>query len=195
MLIQIGTTYNIALKVVDVNDYPVFDDTVVATIEDKSNNKFFNGLFWVDEQCELMVPHKGDGVYSIDFVPEQITVYEIGIKSKTYKLFNKEILQSVDNIVNDIDPEMSYNPIVKLTNEVFKNQDGTDTTILDIEKKPILGVKITCYDAKTKEVVAVTQSDVNGHWEMLVKHGTYFFTFEKDGYITVAFERTVDICP
>ena len=90
---------------------------------------------------------------------------------------------------------MSYNPIVKITNKVFKNQDGTDTTILDSNKNPLPGVKITCYDMKTKDVVAVTQSDSNGAWEMYVKHGSYFFTFEKDGYISVSFERTVDICP
>ena len=197
MLVKVGEKYNISLKVVDVNDYPVFDDIVVATIEDKSNNKFFNGLFWVDGECGLMIPHVGDGVYSINFIPEQVSVYEISIKSKTYAISKQETIQSANDTGEDeeIDPDMSYNPIVKLTNKTFKNQDGTDTTILDINKKPILGVKITCYDATTKEVVAVAQSDVNGEWEMILKHGTYFFTFEKDGYITVAFERTVDICP
>ena len=195
MLVKVGEVKSFALKVVDANNYPVFDDTVVATIKDKSNDKFFNGLFWVDKQCELIVPHKGDGIYSFDFIPEQVSFFEVDLKSKSHRIASKEIIESIENIDEDIDSGMSYNPIVKITNKVFKNQDGTDTTILDSNKNPLPGVKITCYDMKTKDVVAVTQSNSKGEWEMYVKHGSYFFTFEKDGYISVSFERTVDICP
>ena len=197
MLIRVGDKKNISLKVIDANNYPVFDDTVVATIQNKSNEKFFNGLFWVEDECELMIPHKEGGLYSIDFIPEEVSLYEINIKSKSYGISSKITLQSTDSISGNrgVDEDMMVNPIIKLTNKTLKNQDGTDTTILDANKNPLVGVKITCYDSKTKDVVAVTQSDNSGAWEMILKHGTYFFTFEKDGFITVAFERTVDICP
>lgn len=195
MLVKVGEKYNISLKVIDANEYPVFDDIVVATIEDKSNKKFFNGLFWVDGECGLMIPHVGDGVYSIYFIPEQVSVYEIKIQSRTYSISKHETIQSVTDLEgDDVDNDMSYSPITKITSRNFKNQDGTDTTIVDINNKPVAGVKITCYDAKTKEVVAVSQSDTKGDWEMIIKHGVYFFTFEKDGYITVSFERTVSTC-
>lgn len=197
MLVKVGDTQNISLRVVDINNYPVFDDTVVATIKDKIKEKFFNGLFWVESQCELIIPHKENGIYAIDFIPEEVSIYEIEIKSKTYSLSSKITMQVTDDLTADdnIDEDMSYNPIIKLTNKLLKNQDGTDTTILDANNNPMVGVTITCYDSKTKDVVAVAQSDTNGAWQMILKHGTYFFTFEKDGYITVAFERTVDICP
>lgn len=193
MLIKVGEPYSIALKVTDANNYPVFDDTVVATIQDKSNNKFFNGLFWVDGQCELIIPHKDNGTYSMDFLPEQVSFFEINLKSKSYKIANREIIQSTD-VIEEVDPDMSVIPITKINNKTFKNQDGTDTTIVDVNKNPLTGVKVTCYDAKTKLVVAVAQSDPTGAWEMILKHGTYFFTFEKDGYVGVSFERTVDTC-
>lgn len=195
MLVKVGEKHNIFLKVVDADEFPVFDDIVVATIEDKSNNKFFNGLFWVDGECGLMIPHVGDGVYSIYFIPEQASVYEIKIQSRAYSISRHETIQGVTNLEEeDIDNDMSYTPITKITSSNFKNQDGTDTRIVDINNNPVSGVKVTCYDANTKEVVAVSQSDINGDWEMIIKHGTYFFTFEKDGFITVSFERTVDIC-
>ena len=135
------------------------------------------------------------GIYSFDFIPEQVSFFEIDLKSNSHSIASKEIIESIEDIDEDIDSEMSYNPIVKITNKVFKNQDGTDTTILDSNRNPLPGVRIACYDMKTKDVVAVTQSDPNGEWEMYVRHGSYFFTFEKDGYISVSFERTVDICP
>lgn len=190
MLVKLGEIHEISLKAVDVNERPIVGDTVVATIKDKSNNKFFNGLFWVDDQCELLIPHKGDGNYSLNFVPETLSLFEINIKSKLCIAYKNYVIQSFagDESING---GATVTPIVKITSKTFLNQDGTNTTIVDSNNNPMLGVKITCYDSATKKAVAVAQSDINGDWEMIIKKGTYFFTFESDGYIAVSFERTV----
>lgn len=198
MIVQLGSTYDVELKVLDRNGFPVIDDIVTATIINRNNNKYFNGLFWVNSECELTLPHKEDGNYSITILFDIECSYSIDIKSNEYKISSKKEIQVIEqrgmDSKEEIDEGMGILPRVELSHSTLRNQDGSDTTIVDVRDNPLPGVIITCYDSKTKEVVAVSQSDINGHWGMFVKHGVYFFTFESDGYITTSFERTVDIC-
>lgn len=190
MLVRIGDVHEISLRAIDINDRPIIDDTVVATIKDKTENKFFNGLFWSDEECELVIPHIGDGNYSLKFIPETLSLFEVNVNATSSAAYKSYIIQSFHG-EKDIETGDIITPIVKITSKTFLNQDSTNSVILNSNNTPILGAKITCYDSSTKKAVAVAQSDMNGDWEMLIKKGTYFFTFESEGYVTVSFERTV----
>lgn len=186
MLGELGTSYELKLTVKDTHDNLITDDIVKAVIQDISSQKYFNGLFWIDQEAEIIIPHKNNGEYAMIFKPDYASTFKLVISSEQYDLVETQIIQFYSGgiIPDGVTP-------VKLDQDNFKNQDGTDTTILDVNGKPLVGVKISCYNKETKEVVAVSQSNDFGEWAMIIPEGYYFFVFEKDGYLSVSFERTV----
>lgn len=181
MLIQMGSPFNISITVID-SGMPVTDDIVTGSIKDISSGKFFNGLFWSDEECTIIVPHKEDGIYELAFTPDKVSSFEINIRSEKYPVSRAEVIHSYEEGCEDA--------LININNATFLNQDGTDSITTDASGTPLRGVSISCYDLNG-EIIAVTQSNDLGEWSMLVRRGTYFFTFEKEGFISVSFERTV----
>lgn len=186
MLNELGTSYELKLVVKDSFGHIVTDDIVKAVIQDISSQKYFNGLFWIEQEAEIIIPHKVNGEYAMMFKPDYASSFKLTISSQQHNLSESQVVQFY---AGDIIPD-GVTP-VKIDQSNFKNQDGTDTTILDINGKPLVGVKISCYNKDTKEVVAVSQSNDFGEWAMIIPEGYYFFVFEKDGYLSISFERTV----
>lgn len=182
MLHKLGEPFTISVQVLSESGLPIIDDIVIATIKDVGKNKFFNGLFWSDHECSILVSHKENGIYELEFIPETISSFEITIRSNKYPFAKSELLYTFE--------EGNKDSLVNIDSSSFMNQDLTDTKIIDSDGKAIVGATISCFDLKG-EIISVTQSNENGEWAMIIPRGTYFFTFEKESYISVSFERTV----
>lgn len=183
---ELGKPYTLCLHVTDTTGMPVTDDIVRVKIQDISTNKYFNGMFWIEQESELIVPHDNNGTYKVTFNPDFCSAFKLNIYSEKHNAADTQLLQVYSGgiIPDGVTP-------VKIGSSNFKSQDGTDTTILDIHEKPLVGVKISCFNKETKEIVAVSQTNDLGEWEMIIPEGYYFFMFEKEGYLSVSFERTV----
>lgn len=94
MFIKVNSKHNVSLMVKDAGGNRITDDNPIAVIYDKDNNKYFNGLFWVDSKIELSMPHVINGVYTIVFSPDIASTFEISIKSEAYNLNKFEVVKS-----------------------------------------------------------------------------------------------------
>lgn len=94
MFVKVNTTSTLSLMVTDINGDRVINDNPVAIIKDKINNKFFNGLFWIDSPCEVIMQHVSNGVYSVKFTPDVISVFDIELKSESYSISRYENIES-----------------------------------------------------------------------------------------------------
>jgi len=182
MFVDVGQEYQVQATITDSTGGLVGDDTVIVSIYDTRRKIYFNGIIWTEDECEITMPHIGSGVYSFVFVPETESIFSLTIRA-TNNIYSQIIgIESMK--------ENGGIPI-KIDSSLFLNQDGTNSILLDINSNPIIGVKISCYNKDTKEIIGVSQSNQTGEWSMMIPQGTYFFTFEKDGFISVSFERTV----
>lgn len=185
MFVKTGSVYQIKVSLTNKEDNTAISDAnIFISIRRKTDDKYFNGMFWSDDVSEIFVDHVSNGNYIYEFTPTSEDVYVINKRASNYPYAEGETIQVFD--------VLEEGELIKITNKNLLGNDSTDTTILDINQKPMPGVKISCYNTETKSVEAVTQSDENGCWEMIIKRGTYFFMFEKDGYITTSFERSVE---
>lgn len=180
--VEQGSTYDINIVITDDANKAVMDDVVLVTIYDTRNKLYFNGLLWTETECQISMQHVFNGVYTFSFTPDLESIFEVKVRSENYPFGYVQTIRSMK--------ELGSIPI-RISNETFKNQDGTDSLIVDKQGKPLSGVKISCFDMLTKELVGISQTDSNGEWNMMIPAGKYFFTFEKDGYISVSFERSV----
>lgn len=94
MIINVGQKINLNLDVFDKNGISVLNDTPKAKIKSKSNGKFFNGLFFSDEEIDFIIPHLGGGVYGFDFLSDSKDEFEVSLVSEKY-----EISKTLDLIV------------------------------------------------------------------------------------------------
>lgn len=182
--VLLGEPYALTLEVRDSNGNIVCDSVATIKIYDQLNKKYFNGVFWVDDDVDIIVYHSHDGKYSYEFTPEAIGMYSLMLLNKSYSCSIQEEIRVTEDLSED--------EVINISSDKFFNQDGTDTKITDISGKPMVGVKISAYKKETKSLEAVTQSDLDGNWSLFLRPSTYIFMFEKDGYITVSFERTVE---
>lgn len=181
MYVEHSVPHSISLEVKSSN-LSIIDDNVVVTIKNQETGKLFNGMFWIDEECTIMAQHIGDGVYEFVFTPDENAVYSITIQSeKTQKSKTYDITTKSPDFVG----------MVRVSHESIKNNDGTDTSVRRSDGMPLPGTKISAYNSSTKELLGVTQSDVNGHWSMILPTGNYFFIFERENYVQVSIERKV----
>lgn len=154
---------------------------VYCTIASESSGKYYTGYTWENRKVDIPLQYLGNGKYSYVFTPTEIGDYNITIvaggQQFCYILSVKEHSANI--------------PPVHVSNYSLLSLDGSDSTVLSDKGVPIDKVSVVAYDVKTKEVVARTQTNSLGEWQMLMTPGTWQFVFEKDGYIAVSFERVV----
>lgn len=144
------------------------------------DHKYYNGRSWQDEIKEnLMVLANGTRKFS--FIPDVDGDYGITIKCEDSEFYY--VLQA-SSIAENIAP-------VLVSNQTLRSLDGTDAKVIDAKGLPLSGASITAFNPVTKEVVGKTTTNHTGDWSMLLKPGKWHFLFEKQGYISVGFERTV----
>lgn len=180
---------SIDLLVEDSRGKIVTSDFPYVTI--KYEHKYFNGITFVDSSCKLSMSHIGNGIYTYVFTPQKQGIYTIIAKSDDYSAF-----EQWTQIVHDPEEDNDGESLIIINQDTVLLDNGDSTKILDSNKRPLAGVSITCYDAITKNVVGVSQSDQFGDWSMVVPKGNKIFLFEKDGYDTISVGQEVAaICP
>lgn len=274
MFLKVNSIYYASIRVTDVNDNPVDNDTPTMTVYDMKNNLYYNGLSWSAGTTELVLTGVGGGVYQSQFVADKTGTFKISIVSRNYNIATTEILEVYDtdvatyqwqtgtlytidyncaehlaptciiirgedhqyyndgtwqgelkentmSLVNgthkfsftpDIDGDygitikcgdsefyyvlqassVSKNiaPVL-VSNQTLRSLDGTDAVVVDAKGVPLSEASVTAFDPSSKEVVGKTTTNHSGEWSMLLKPGKWHFLFEKQGYISIGFERVV----
>lgn len=131
MIINAGQTINLNMSVVDSNGILVFDDVPKATIKSLSKNKYFNGLFFVEQPTEIMMPHMGSGVYGFDFMldsTDELSVEMVSEKYNITKVINLIVIpQDCVHYAKPNEEFVYYTPINKTLNLVgyiLTNKEG-----------------------------------------------------------------------
>lgn len=156
-------------------------EVVQVRIMRNTDAMFWNGTAWTLTDTMLPMPLLSGNIYAYSFIPGTEGEYAITITSGDKELFYIiEAASTGDNVA----------PIF-IDRATFRSLDGTDSTTVDQAGNKLSNVTVSVFDSATKEVVAKTISNSSGEWNMMIKPGEYYFMFEKDGYMSVGFERMV----
>lgn len=164
--------------------YPLSDINVIPTVKicKEISNMYWNGAAWSTEPVHINMTVIEGGISTYIFIPDEESNYYITIFDGIDEmLIAIQATKIADNIA----------PII-VTNKSLKSLDGTDCTIMNESGITLSAVKILVYDLFTKQIISQTVSDTNGSWSLILKPGKYYFTFEKDGYIPIGMQRTVN---
>lgn len=155
-------------------------DIPVCSISRDSDGKYLSADEWVNECTEHSMTLVNDS-YKFSFTPPTDDNYGITVKCGDSQFYY--ILKSM-SVAENIAP-------VLVTNQTLKALDGTQSDVVDHKGVPLSEVSVTAFDISTKKVVGKAVTNLRGEWSMLLKPGTWQFLFEKQGHISVGFERTV----
>jgi len=155
-------------------------DSAKAKIIKLKDNTFWNGTEWVND-IFLIDMNSVEDFYLYNFTPDEISEYSITVFSEIDEIFF--ILNATDTADNI--------PPLFVGSNTLKSLDGSDSKVLDEQGSPIPNTQITIFNPTTKEVIAKTITNDVGAWNLMLKPGNYYFMFEKNGYISVGFERMV----
>lgn len=154
----------------------------VTIISRDIDNKYWDGSSWVDEISEIIMQDIEDsGTYTYKFIPDEIIQYNIKIVTDSNEI---GFILKVLAIAEDVPP-------IAVTDETLQSLDGSNSRCLTDKGLPLSGATITAFLSSTKEIANKTTSNNDGTWAMILKPGKYHFMFEKQGYISVGFERNV----
>jgi hypothetical protein len=156
-------------------------ETVQVRISRDLDAMYWDGTSWTTSVTLLTMPLLESNVYTYTFLPDTESDYSITITSGDNELF---YILNVTTNGDDVSP-------VFVDHETFRSTDGTDSTTKDEAGNPMANVSVSVFDSVTKEIVGKTMSNTAGEWNMMIKPGQYYFIFEKEGYMSVSFERTV----
>lgn len=140
--------------------------------------------YWVPEKTQIKLLHVCDDLFFFYFLPTIESTYRVTIKEDS----GYELTYIID-VKDDVDSNAS--PVI-VNNKTLVSYDGTDTTVVNSSGTPIAGAKVKAFDVSTKKLECETQTNQLGEWSMCIKPGKYFFSFEKDNYVSISFERSVN---
>jgi hypothetical protein len=152
-----------------------------AIITNDGNNTFWNGISWESVKSSVQLNKITEGAFTYSFIPDVAGKYSISVESESNKSFY---------IVEASDSGESIAPVI-VNNHSLLTADGSDTTIITKNGLPLVGVQVSAFKSDTKELVINTVSDESGGWNLVLPPGSYFFIFEKSGYVSVGFEKAV----
>ena len=154
---------------------------VSCEIISNDTGEYWTGLTWQAGEIAVPMTHVGNNKFSYTFVPQSTGEYLIRIlcDGSQYQ-YMLNVVESAENI-----------PPVIVTNQTLLSLDGSDSTVIAGNGFPLSGADVKVYDIATGEVAARTQTNSDGEWQLVLKPGVWQFLFEKDGYVSVSFERTV----
>lgn len=124
-------------------------------------------------------------------LPGNISVYVLTfdeLNSYSIELVqNDVILKTYILTVKDFTPGL-YKKYV--SQETIRQNDGSDTRVLDERERYLYGVKVFAKNKDTNEEFDTTTNE-RGEWGMEVTNGNYIFLFDSDNYNQVSLERSV----
>jgi len=191
MIAEINKVFSVSFLVTDSAGQSVTNDCPVLTIRNAQTNKYFNGVSWSDSPSELSMNRLSvsGGVYTCSFTPNISGEYDIKCTSKDYGV---ESFCSINVGLSDSEPYTQSLNLSEVSIGSFNFDNGKDTNsvIKTLGNNPLGGVKISCINANGG-ITASSLSTSGGEWAMSIPHGTYTFIFEKDGFISKSYVRTV----
>lgn len=143
---------------------------------------YFDGVNWITDIINLSMDIIENQFAIYDFVPTEIGEYYINIRENDVTEHNL-VLNVNDNVV------VTQPVVVNSYNCLYV--DGTDSVVYNTNKIPLSGVKVSAYNQDRSKIVNFTFTNEKGEWSMVLPVGTYYFVFEKNGYISTGFERQV----
>lgn len=170
---QTGTLYTIEYSCAEH-----MSPTCVITRGD--DHQYYAGGVWQEELKENPMVLT-DNAYKFSFIPNIDGDYGITIKCENSEFY---YVLRASSIAENIAP-------VLVSNQTLRSLDGTDATVVDAKGALLSGASVTVFDPSSKEIVGKTTTNYAGEWSMLLKPGKWHFLFEKQGYISVGFERVV----
>lgn len=157
------------------------DGALYCTIAREDTGEYWDGYKWSERTISLPLEKMGNSKYGYPFTPKELGSYCITIVcGKQQYHFILNVVESAKNV-----------PPVIVTNNSLLSLDGSDSTVIADNGVPVDKAEVVVYDPATKEVVAKTSTNQAGEWQLMIEPGVWFFTFQKDGYISISFERTV----
>lgn len=152
-----------------------------CTIAKEDSGFYFTGTTWKKCQTKLPLTPMNAGKYGYKFTPRDLGTYCISIVCGNTKYhYILEVVEDAKNL-----------PPVIVTNASLLSLDGTDSTVIADNGVPIDKAEVTVYDPVSKEIVAKTSTNMAGEWQLMLEPGIWQFLFQKDGYISISFEREV----
>lgn len=146
------------------------------------DDSYFNGSLFQPEKAKCQMTNLGDGIFTLSFTPDMISDYTIIVSADdgSENIVILDVLEHSDNIPPSI-----------VTHKSITSADGTDARCVDDNFNPLSDVVITAYSLPKKEVKGKATSDKMGQWSLTLKPGLYFFTFDREGYMSVGLERRI----
>jgi len=95
--IKLNEDFTVSLLVHDQNGQNVDNDTPFAVIQNLSDNKYWNGIAWQDNQFNITLNYAFDGIYNYTFKPDITGQISIKCTSVNYGIANSQII-FVDDI-------------------------------------------------------------------------------------------------
>ena len=157
------------------------EGSLYCTIAKEDTGEYWDGYKWNTNQISLPLSSMGSGKYGYTFTPKELGAHCITIvcgKQQYHYILN--VVETAENLA----------PVI-VTNSSLLSLDGSDSTVVADNGVPVDKAEVVVYDPSTKEVVARTSTNQAGEWQLMVEPGIWFFTFQKDGYVSISFERTV----
>ena len=166
---------------VRTNALPITNPPKV-TVNRVFDNTFLNTAGqWENTPAELSMTHIGSNVFTCSFIPSVESDYILTIVDDTYEgMFAITASIAGSDVL----------PVLIGSNSVLSN-NGTDSVVVSEKGIPLPGVSVKIFNPVTKELTGTATTNDSGEWSLLVKPGRYIFMFEKDGYSSAGFERTV----
>jgi hypothetical protein len=144
-----------------------------------SDNSFWNGSSWVQNESYIEMKLIIDTcIFSYTFTPDTIGSYSF--------LLDSQVMYMLEVVASSQDLQ----PVI-VNNNSLLTAEGTDTTIITTDGIFLSGVQVSAISVDTKQLIAKTISNIEGGWNLVLTPGNYFFTFEKNGYISVGFQKAV----
>lgn len=157
------------------------DGDLYCTIAKEDSGKYFTGYTWQTHPASLPLVSMGNGKYGYSFTPKELGAYCISIVCGEVQYHY---------ILNVVERAKNLAPVI-VTNSSLLSLDGSDSTVIADNGVPIDKAEVIVYDPESKEIIAKTETNSAGEWQMMLEPGIWQFLFQKDGYISISFERTV----
>lgn len=157
------------------------DGALYCNIANESTGEYWDGYKWNTNVISLPLSPISGGKYGYSFTPKEVGAYCITVVcgDKQYHY-----------ILNVVETAKNIAPVI-VSNNSLLSLDGSDSTVIADNGVPVDKAEVIVYDPDTKEVVAKTSTNQAGEWQLLLEPGVWFFTFQRDGYVSISFERTV----
>lgn len=157
------------------------DIVPTISIARETDGLYWDGAEWRDKpiSMEMNLIDESDS-FTYKFIPATVDRYLVVITSGDKQIpFTLNVVDQADDI-----------PPVIVSSETLPSLDGSNSLCVSDKGMPLQGVSITVY-SKSREIIATTMSNSDGSWSIMIRPGRYTFIFEKAGFISVGFERSV----